>query len=105
MPVQSGQAGALVGIGAVEVLLVVAVVALVGLAVVAVLLLSRRTRLPQDDLQHDLHEQRQDIERREHRLTERESRLDEEPRALRCGPARWPRRPRRAGPPWSGPPG
>ena len=82
MPVQSGQAGALVGIGAVEVLLVVAVVALVGLGVVAVLLLSRRTRLPQDDLLHDLHEQRQDIERREHRLTERESRLDEEARAL-----------------------
>ncbi len=83
MPVQSGQAGALVGIGAAEVLLVlVAVVVLVALGVAGVLLLNRRSRLPQEDLLHDLHEQRQDIERREHRLTERERRLDDEARAL-----------------------
>ena len=33
-------------------------------------------------LHEDLHEQRQDIERREHRITEREQRLDDERRAL-----------------------
>jgi ribonucrease Y len=45
-------------------------------------LLSRRSGKREAELHQDLHEQRQDIERREHRITEREQRLDNETRAL-----------------------
>jgi ribonucrease Y len=58
-------------------------VALIGLGVVVpliclgIVLLSRQLAARREaDLHRDLHEQRLDIERREHRLTEREARLD-----------------------------
>ncbi len=79
---QSQNPGPLVAnVGVVEVLLVLLiVVVLVAGAVAAVLLLGRRRR--EHVLHQDLHEQRQDIERREHRIAEREQRLDNETRAL-----------------------
>jgi ribonucrease Y len=82
-PVASPQVLA-VGIGE---LLLGALAAAVVLALVAatVLVLSRRrpaAPAPSDGLQRDLREQRADIERREHRLTEREERLDHEARIL-----------------------
>jgi len=62
--------------------LLVAVV-VVGLAAAVVILLGRQrfTRREQE-LHRDLQEQRQDIERREHRLTEREERLEANHRSL-----------------------
>jgi ribonuclease Y len=50
--------------------------------VLALVLLSRRSGKREAELHQDLHEQRQDIERREHRITEREQRLDNENRTL-----------------------
>jgi ribonuclease Y len=65
------------------------VLLLVGLAVVipllclGVILLSRQIAARrEEDLHRDLQEQRQDIERREHRLAEREARLDAETEQL-----------------------
>ncbi|CAN5510837.1 ribonuclease Y [soil metagenome] len=83
MPVQAQDPGPLVaGIGLPELLLVLLVV-VVGLLCVVGLVLVRRTGSGDDHRVHDdLHEQRQDIERREHRLTEREQRLDDERRVL-----------------------
>jgi ribonucrease Y len=61
----------------------VVVVIVVPLLCLGVLLVSRHlTSRREADLQRDLHEQRLDIERREHRLAERERRQDEEQRAL-----------------------
>jgi ribonuclease Y len=71
------------GVGAQELTLIVLVVlALLTLVVVTMVLLSRRSGRREAELHQDLHEQRQDIERREHRITEREQRLDNETRAL-----------------------
>ena len=63
--------------------------ALVGLLVVVplvclgIVLLSRHVSIRREESLHrDFHEQRLDIERRERRLTERESRLDAEAAAL-----------------------
>ncbi|HSE71514.1 MAG TPA: ribonuclease Y [Nocardioidaceae bacterium] len=74
----------LLGFGALELLLAVTVVlVVVTVATMAVVLLSRhRAGKRADDLHQDLQEQRQDIERREHRLSEREERLDAEFRHL-----------------------
>ena len=74
------------GMAELFVLLVVVAVLVAGV-LVTVAVLRRPARRPEAeavalDLQRDLHEQRQDIERREHRITEREERLDEEHRAL-----------------------
>ena len=83
MPLQAQDTGPLIaGIGMSEVLLALLVLVVVLLCVVAFVLV-RRTG-PRDDklLHEDLHEQRQDIERREHRLTEREQRIDDERRGL-----------------------
>ncbi len=66
-------------------LLVVALVAVVVVAlVVGAVLLAHRSRAASREgrLHEDLHEQRQEIERREHRLAEREERLDLEQRHL-----------------------
>ncbi len=53
------------------------------IAVVSAGLVNRHLAARREhDLHLDLQEQRQDIERREHRLTEREQRLDDEQRAL-----------------------
>jgi ribonuclease Y len=70
--------------GIVELLvLVLGVVVAMAVATVAVLLIHRtRATRREHDLHQDLQEQRQDIERREHRLTEREERLDLEQRHL-----------------------
>ncbi|QIK66120.1 ribonuclease Y [Nocardioides sp. HDW12B] len=58
-------------------------VVVVLLVCVGVLLLSRQlTARREAELHRDLHEQRLDIERREHRLAEREARADEERRGL-----------------------
>jgi ribonucrease Y len=105
MALQSGHPGQLVAIGAAELVLVALLAGLVVLAAVAVVL-GRRTGTAwtgrrqaargnperdsqrdsqQDsrrDVQLDLQEQRRDIERREHRITEREQRLDDESRTL-----------------------
>jgi ribonuclease Y len=64
-------------------LVVIGIVVLVPLLCLGVLLLSRQiaTRR-EEELHRDLQEQRQDIERREHRLAEREERLDAELAAL-----------------------
>jgi ribonuclease Y len=73
-----------VGVGLVDVLLVVIAV-LVALAVVilAVAMLGRhRASRRAQDLHHDLQEQRQDIERREHRISEREERIDADTQVL-----------------------
>ena len=71
------------GLGAQELTLIVLVVlGLLCLVVVTMVLLSRRSGRREAELHQDLHEQRQDIERREHRITEREQRLDNENRAL-----------------------
>jgi len=71
------------GLGGQELTLIVLVVlALLCLVVATMVLLSRRSGRREAELHQDLHEQRQDIERREHRITEREQRLDNENRAL-----------------------
>jgi ribonuclease Y len=63
--------------------LVLGVVVALSVATVAVLLIHRqRVSRREHDLHQDLQEQRQDIERREHRLTEREERLALEQRHL-----------------------
>ena len=63
--------------------LVLGVVVVMAVATVAVLLVHRnRSARHEHDLHQDLQEQRQDIERREHRLGEREERLDLEQRHL-----------------------
>ena len=62
------------------VLAVVVVIAAVGFGVV--LLGRQRASKREHDLHRDLQEQRQDIERREHRLSEREDRLDADLRHL-----------------------
>jgi ribonuclease Y len=83
MPLQAQDARPLVaGIGMPEVLLGLLML-VVGFLCVVALVLVRRTASRDGHLLHeDLHEQRQDIERREHRLTEREQRIDDERRAL-----------------------
>ncbi|MFL6134493.1 MAG: ribonuclease Y [Nocardioidaceae bacterium] len=63
-------------------LVVLVVVALLCLIVATMVMLSRRSGKREAELHQDLHEQRQDIERREHRITEREQRLDNETRSL-----------------------
>ncbi len=70
--------------GLAELLVVsLAVVVVVAVAMVAVLLVHRsRAAAREGELHEDLHEQRQEIERREHRLAEREERLDAEQRHL-----------------------
>ena len=79
MAMQAGEAGPLVVVGSGELLVVaLTLVGVVVLAAAGAVLLTRRRRRPQDDLQRDLREQRQDIERREHRIAEREQRLDHE---------------------------
>jgi ribonuclease Y len=72
------------GVGAAELLLVVLVVAVLAIGAVAAVLvfLARRSGRREHALHQDLHEQRQDIERREHRIAEREQRLDNETHAL-----------------------
>ncbi len=85
MAQQAQDPGPLVAdIGTSELLLLL-IVALVVVAagVGGVVLLGRRSaRRRERDLHQDLHEQRQDIERREHRIAEREQRLDKETHAL-----------------------
>ncbi|HVH93404.1 MAG TPA: ribonuclease Y [Nocardioidaceae bacterium] len=84
MAQESGRTDVLAaGLGAQELTLVVLVVlALLCLVVATMVLLSRRSGRREAELHQDLQEQRQDIERREHRITEREQRLDNEHRAL-----------------------
>jgi ribonuclease Y len=87
MALQSGQTGQIVAVSVGELALVaVAAVVVVVLVVVGLVVAVRRSRTSQrdvhQDLQDDLHEQRQDIERREHRITEREQRLDHETQSL-----------------------
>src|SRR3954447_15004153 len=84
MAQQSGHTNVLAaGLGSQELTLIVLVVlALLCLVVATMVLLSRRSGRREAELHQDLHEQRQDIERREHRITEREQRLDNENRAL-----------------------
>jgi ribonucrease Y len=83
MSLQSGRPHQLLAAGVGE-LLVVALVAafLVAAAGLAVWLLARRSRAPEAELQADLQEQRRDIEHREHRVTERERRLDDDTEGL-----------------------
>jgi ribonuclease Y len=83
MSLQSGRPHLLLAVGVGE-LLVVALVAafLVAAAGLAVWLLARRSRAPEAELQADLQEQRRDIEHREHRVTERERRLDDDTEGL-----------------------
>jgi len=69
------------GLGASELLLGALVVVVLVLAVVGFVLI-RRPGERERGLHADLHEQRQDIERREHRVAEREQRLDNETRSL-----------------------
>ena len=66
------------GIGIVELLVGVLVVVAAMSVVTVVVLLQHRSRAAdrEHDLHTDLQEQRQDIERRENRLGEREERLD-----------------------------
>ena len=70
------------GIGMAEVILALLVLVVGSLVVVGVVLVRRTGSRPDPRLHEDLHEQRQDIERREHRISEREQRLDDERRAL-----------------------
>jgi ribonucrease Y len=87
-PIASSQASEvtpmLAGVSILGVLLVVlAIVVALSVATLAVVVLGRhRSARREQDLHRDLQEQRQDIERREHRLTEREERLDVEFRHL-----------------------
>jgi biopolymer transport protein ExbB/TolQ len=81
---QAGETYPLLLGGMVEWLMAIIVLLVVaGVATLAVVLLNRhRSAKHEDELHRDLQEQRQDIERREHRLTEREERLDLELRHL-----------------------
>jgi ribonuclease Y len=82
---QAGEAAPLIaGMGILELLLVVlAIVVALSVATLGVMLLTRhRAGKREQELHQDLQEQRLDIERREHRLTEREARLDTEFRHL-----------------------
>jgi ribonuclease Y len=73
-----------IGLGATELLLVLlGLVIVMAATTLTIFLLGRhRQARHEHDLHLDLQEQRQDIERREHRLTEREQRLDDETRHL-----------------------
>jgi ribonucrease Y len=79
-----GESNFLVGGGILGVLLIVLLaVVVLAVATLGVVLLSRHRAAKRDsELHRDMHEQRQDIERREHRLTEREARIDSETRHL-----------------------
>jgi ribonucrease Y len=89
MALQTGPPGHLIAIGAGELLVVLLVAAvLVAAALFVGLVVSRRNRTSERDLQQDLHEQRQDIERREHRITERQERLDHDTESLAVRAAR-----------------
>src|SRR6476661_3058059 len=82
MPLRLPPPGLLMtGLGASELLLGGLVVLVLVLAVVGFVLI-RRPGERERGLHADLHEQRQDIERREHRVSEREQRLDNETRTL-----------------------
>jgi len=82
MPLRVPSPGPLAaGLGASELLLGALVVLVLVLAVVGFVLI-RRPGARERGLHADLHEQRQDIERREHRVAEREQRLDNETRSL-----------------------
>jgi ribonuclease Y len=71
------------GLGFLEIVLVLLLVVAVFSGALAVVLLGRyRANRRAHDLHQDLQEQRLDIERREHRLAEREDRLDAESRHL-----------------------
>ena len=72
------------GLAAPELLVIIlALVVTLAVVTLGVVLLGRhRSSRRQDDLHQDLQEQRQDIERREHRICEREERLDAETRHL-----------------------
>ena len=83
MPLVAQSVGPLAaGIGMAEVILALLVLVVGSLVVVGVVLVRRTGSRPDPRLHEDLHEQRQDIERREHRISEREQRLDDERRAL-----------------------
>ncbi|MDX6300159.1 MAG: ribonucrease, partial [Nocardioidaceae bacterium] len=83
MALQTGPPGQLIAIGVGDLLVVLlAAAVLVAVAVFVGVVLSRRSRTSERDLQQDLHEQRQDIERREHRITERQQRLDQDSESL-----------------------
>ncbi len=75
MALQAAQPTLIAGATVFQAGLVVLVLLVLGVVTTGVLL-ARRTRLPERELLHDLHEQRQDIERREQRLSERAQRLD-----------------------------
>ena len=82
---QAAEANPMVaGLGVAEVLqIILATVIPIAVIVAGVALYGRRqSSKRRDDLHQDLQEQRQDIERREHRLGEREARLDTEGRHL-----------------------
>ena len=82
---QAAEANPLVsGMGLLDVLLVVfAIVVILAVVALGVVLLGRhRAGKHEHDLHQDLQEQRLDIERREHRLSEREDRLDGDSRHL-----------------------
>jgi ribonuclease Y len=82
MSLQAQDPGPLVaGIGTAELILALLVLVVAFLGVVGVVLV-RRTGFRDHRLHEDLHEQRLDIERREHRITEREQRIDDERRTL-----------------------
>ena len=82
---QAVEANAMIaGGGLVELLLIIfAIVVTLAVVTLGVVLLGRhRANKREDDLHQDLQDQRADIERREHRLSEREERLDSEHRHL-----------------------
>ena len=82
--VLTGPSPGVVGLAMTDVLLIslLLLVPLVGVAGGILLVGRHRASQRADDLHQDLQEQRLDIERREHRLTEREERLDAEARHL-----------------------
>jgi ribonuclease Y len=82
---QAGEkAPLLLGLNMVEWLLaIIALLVVAGVGTLVVGMLNRhRAAKHEHDLHRDLQEQRQDIERREHRISERETRLDEQGRHL-----------------------
>ena len=73
----------LAGLGLTESLVLVLLpLVVLGVCVAVWLLVRQWSSLREQELLRDLHEQRLDIERREHRLTEREERLDADSRHL-----------------------
>jgi ribonuclease Y len=88
LAVPANQAGEkaplLLGLDMVEWLLaIIALLVVAGVGTLVVGMLNRhRAAKHEHDLHRDLQEQRQDIERREHRISEREARLDEQARHL-----------------------